>query len=147
LAAATGTSPATVRRRLHDLRAGGVLRLDVDVDLAIFEAPVRTMVWLTVSLDQITPVGDALARSPEIAFAAATTGQSNLFASVSTRDPSALWRYLTDVIASLAGVNDVETAPAMRTVKAAATHFSPPARESRSPQPHAASSRDSAARG
>lgn len=130
LVAASGTSPATVRRRLHDLRAGGVLRLDVDVDLAIFDAPVRTMLWLTVSLDQITSVGSALARSPEIAFAAATTGQSNLFASVSTRDPSALWRYLTDVIASLAGVNAVETAPAMRTVKAAATHFSPSARSS-----------------
>ncbi len=133
LVAASGTSPATVRRRLHDLRAGGVLRLDVDVDLAVFQAPVRTMLWLTVSLDQITSVGNALSRSPEIAFAAATTGQSNLFASASMRDPSALWRYLTDVIASLAGVNAVETAPAMRAVKAATTHFPESARSSASP--------------
>lgn len=147
LTAAAAVSAATVRRRLHELRAGGVLRLDVDVDLTVFELPVRTMLWLTAGLSEITSVGNALATSPEVAFAAATTGPSNLFASVSTRDTSALWRYLTNVVASLPGVKNVETAPAMRSVKAAATRFPAPARSWASPPPHAASSPGAAARG
>jgi len=68
-------------------------------------------------------VGEALARHPEIPFVAATTGASNLIASVLCRDDDALYRYLTGRIASLDGVNAVEVAPIIRTAKRAATVF------------------------
>ncbi|MDQ7806936.1 AsnC family transcriptional regulator [Amycolatopsis sp. A133] len=123
LMAATEVAASTVRRRLHDLRAGGVLHLDVDVDLGVFELPVRTMLWLTVGAGDFDTVGQALAAHAEVAFAAATTGSANIFASVSTRDAAALYRYLTTVVAGLPFVGAVETASALRNVKAATTHY------------------------
>lgn len=123
LMAATGVSASTVRRRVHDLRAGGVLHLDVDVDLEVFELPVRTMLWLTVAPGHLDAVGCALATHSQVAFVAATTGVANVFASVSTRDTAALYRYLSTVVGALPGVDAVETAPVLRHVKAAATHY------------------------
>lgn len=123
LTAATEVSAGTVRRRLHDLRAGGVLHLDVDVDLGMFELAVRTMLWLTVAPADLDAAGRALAAHGEVAFVAATTGRANVFASVSTRDTAALYRYLTTAVAVLPGAGAVETAPVLRNVKAAATHY------------------------
>ena len=49
MARACGTSASTVRRRLHDLRGGGLLYLDVDVTPEVTDLPMRTMLWLTVA--------------------------------------------------------------------------------------------------
>ncbi len=57
-----------------------------------------------------------------MAFAAATTGPANLFASVLTRDLTVLYRYLTTAVAAVPGVEQVETAPVLRQVKAAITN-------------------------
>ena len=46
-------------------------------------------------------------------------------ASVLCRDDEALYRYLTERIASLDGVNALEVAPIIRTVKRAATMVPP----------------------
>nr|WP_325100375.1 Tn3 family transposase [Streptomyces broussonetiae] len=48
-------SASTVRRRLHEFRAAGVLHFDVDVDLAVFDVPVRTMLWLTMGSMNSSP--------------------------------------------------------------------------------------------
>ena len=123
LVAATRLSPSTVRRRLHDLRAGGVLHLDVDVDTDVLELPVRTMLWLTVAPAQLDVAGRQLATHPEVAFAAATTGSANVFAAVATHDTAHLYDYLTTAVAALPATSKVETAPVLRTVKAAATRY------------------------
>lgn len=123
LAVLTGLSATTVRRHLHDLRAAGVLRLGVDVDLGVFELPVRSMLWLTVEVGALDEVGRRLGAHPEVAFAAATTGRSNVFVSVSTRDSAALYRYLTHETAALPGLLAVESAPALRHVKAAWSRY------------------------
>jgi DNA-binding Lrp family transcriptional regulator len=123
LMAATGMSASTVRRRVHDLRAGGVLHLDVDADLGVLDLTAYTMLWLTVAAPELEAAGRQLATHPEVAFAAATTGSSNVYAAVGTRDAAALYEYLTTAIAALPGVGTVESAPVMRTVKAAATHY------------------------
>ncbi|MEU5092266.1 AsnC family transcriptional regulator [Streptomyces sp. NPDC021356] len=126
LTAATTASASTVHRRLHELRASGVLHFDVDIDLAAFDASVRTMLWLTIEIDALLAAGAVLAASPEVAFAAGITGTSNLFASVATRDTSALWRFLTSVVGRLPGLRDVETVTALRPVKGAVAFFSRP---------------------
>ncbi|MEV6981176.1 AsnC family transcriptional regulator [Sphaerisporangium sp. NPDC051017] len=147
LTAATTASASTVCRRLHQLRAGGVLHFDVDVDLAAFDVPVRTMLWLTIGIGELLAAGAALAASPEVAFAAGVTGASDLFASVSTRDTSALWRFLTSVVGRLPGVRDVETVTALRPVKGAVAFFPRPStRASRHAPPRAGASRGPAAR-
>jgi DNA-binding Lrp family transcriptional regulator len=121
LAHATHWHESTVRRRVAELRAAGLLYLDVDVEEAAFGIATRAHLWMSVAPARLAAVGEALARHPEIPFVAATTGASNLIASVLCRDDDALYRYLTERIASLDGVNAVEVAPIIRTAKRAAT--------------------------
>jgi DNA-binding Lrp family transcriptional regulator len=110
-----------VRRRVEELRAVGILYLDVDVEVSAFGIGTEAQLWMSVAPARLAAVGSALAQHAEIPFAAATTGASNLLASVVCKDDEALYRYLTGRIASLDGVNAVEIAPIIRTVKRAAT--------------------------
>jgi len=119
LAVVTGWSPTTVRRRMTELLERGVLYLDIDVDGRLFGVGPRTMLWLSVTPKHMVEVGTELAGHPEIAFAGATTGPSNLFASVMCADQRELYGYLTTRVAALPGITHVETAPVIRTVKRA----------------------------
>lgn len=123
LAARTGTPASTVRRRVTALRASGVLYFDIDYDRSTLGAGVPTLVWLTVSPRDIATAGRALAAQPEVAFAAATTGRTNLYASIVPSSTTALYTYLTGPLAALPGVQQIETAPVIRSFKGAAhTH-------------------------
>ncbi|MGW8399712.1 Lrp/AsnC family transcriptional regulator, partial [Streptomyces lydicus] len=117
LAAATGWSPTTVRRRLAELRASGALYYDIDYDLRQYGHGVMVALWLSVAPAELAATGEALAAHPEVAFAGATTGPNNLFASVLCRDVGALYTYLTTRVAALPGVRTMESAPRIRQVK------------------------------
>jgi DNA-binding Lrp family transcriptional regulator len=117
LAAATGWSQTTVRRRIADLQATGMLYFDVDFHHSLLDLSARGMVWLTVSPDRLDAAGEAMARHPETAYVAATTGKANLYASVLSPSTEALYTYLTADIAQLPGLHEVETVMVMRTVK------------------------------
>jgi DNA-binding Lrp family transcriptional regulator len=117
LAAATGASQSTVRRRMADLCASGTLYFQVDFNQALLDLHVRAMVWLAVAPSQLAAAGEAMAGHRETAYVAATTGAANLYASVLCPDTDALYTYLTTNIAALPGVERVETVPIVRTVK------------------------------
>ena len=121
LAAATGWSDSTVRRRLETLRRAGALYFDVEVDARLLGFDAEANLWLTVAPSELVVVGNALASHVEVPFAAATTGATNLTATVVCRDTQALYRYLTERIGALAAVRQVETAPRIRTLKRAGT--------------------------
>lgn len=117
LAKATGWSESTVRRRLDQLRRNEILYFDVDVDPLLIGYTSETILWLTVAPAQLGTVADALASHEEIAYAAATTGPSNLFAFAVCRDHAALYDYLATRLGALPGLRHVETAPVIRRVK------------------------------
>jgi DNA-binding Lrp family transcriptional regulator len=117
LATETGWSQSTVRRRIADLRASGVLYFDVDFHHSLLDLTARGMVWLTVNPAQLGAAGAAMARHPETAYVAAMTGTANLYASVLSPSTEALYTYLTTSIAQLPGLSEVETILVMRTVK------------------------------
>jgi DNA-binding Lrp family transcriptional regulator len=117
LSAATGTSQTTVRRRMADLRRNGTLYFDLDFEQTLLDLHVRAMLWLSVAPERLAATGEALAVHPETAYVAATTGGSNLYASVLSSDTESLYRYLTTRIAELPAVERVETVPIVRTVK------------------------------
>lgn len=119
LAKATGWSPSTIRRRMTELRERGVLYLDIDIDGRMFGVHTRTLLWLSVAPAHLAEAGTALAAHPEIAFAAATTGPTNLCASVVCADQRDLYDYLTTRVAALPAITHIETAPVIRTVKQA----------------------------
>jgi DNA-binding Lrp family transcriptional regulator len=117
LAAAVGTSETTVRRRLGELRRSGVLAFTVEIDPVLFGYTTEVILWLRVIPSRLAAVADALATHEEIAFAAATTGPTNIMALAVCRDMDALYDYLAQRIGSLRGVLQVETAPVVRRAK------------------------------
>ncbi|ONI76420.1 hypothetical protein ALI144C_35595 [Actinosynnema sp. ALI-1.44] len=78
----------------------------------------RTM--LSVAPVHLEQTGTALAEHPEVAFAGATTGPTNLFATVVCPDQRELYRYLTTRLAALPAITHAETATVIRTLKRAA---------------------------
>jgi DNA-binding Lrp family transcriptional regulator len=119
LASATGWSETTVRRRVDQLRDAGTLYFDLEVDLPLFGFRSTTWLWLSVPPSHLEAVGSALAQFAEVAYAAATTGPANLAACVVCRDEAELYEFLTRKVGALPGVERVETAPVIRTVKQA----------------------------
>ena len=124
LASATGWSQSTVRRRLAQLRASGVVFLDVEYDYRIYNLMTPVLLWASVAPAELESAGLALASHPEVAYACATTGMTNLHAVLLCTDLNSLYTYLTTRVAPL-GVRQVETSPIMRAHKGPATVRAP----------------------
>ncbi|WP_035862248.1 Lrp/AsnC family transcriptional regulator [Kitasatospora cheerisanensis] len=118
LAAAAGTPESTVRRRLHRLAAGGLLRTHVSVDPRLLGVGVDANLWLEVPPGRLAAAGEALARHPQVHGVLATGGPTNLMAAVFCPDHAALYRFHTEVLGPL-GVRRAETAVVARAVKRA----------------------------
>ncbi|MFE5533541.1 AsnC family transcriptional regulator [Embleya sp. NPDC056538] len=108
---------STVRRRIAQLRGAGALFFDLEVDERPLGNPTATTMWMSVRPAYLAATGAALADHPEVAYAAATTGRTNLYATVLCAGDEALYDYLADRIGALPGIDAVETAPVIRTVK------------------------------
>jgi DNA-binding Lrp family transcriptional regulator len=117
LAAAIHWHESTVRRRIDELRQSGLLFFEVDIDNRVLGLNTHAILWLSIEPARLEKAGTALAKHPEIPFAAATTGPTNLVASAVFRDAEHLYEYLTGDLASLPGMRSVETAPIIRTLK------------------------------
>lgn len=114
---ATGRSESAVKRRLEQLFRSGMLYFDVQFDSALLGYDAQAVLWLTVAPSALASVGKALAGHPETAFVAATTGTSNLIASVICRDHAGLYTYLSERIGAIEGLRHVETSPVVRKFK------------------------------
>jgi DNA-binding Lrp family transcriptional regulator len=117
IAAAIHTHEATVRRRIDELRRAGALVFEIDLDTRALGMETHAYLWLSVAPSELTRVGTTLASHPEVAYAAATTGRTNLFASTAFRNSHHMFEYLSTRLASLPGIQSVETAPSIRTLK------------------------------
>lgn len=117
VAAAADVSTPTAKRRLDQLRADGVLQICTDFPSRRIGYRLMSYFWLRVEPARLEEVGMALAGHPPISFAAATTGPFNLVAAAITRGTNDLYRYLTDGVGHLPGIQAIETAPAVRQVK------------------------------
>jgi DNA-binding Lrp family transcriptional regulator len=119
IAGATAYSETSVRRRMDQLRDLGLLYFDLELDMATFGFRSSAWLWLSVPPSHLADVGSALAKFPESAYVVATTGPANLAACVICRDDESLYEFLTAKVGALPGVERVETAPIIRTVKQA----------------------------
>jgi DNA-binding Lrp family transcriptional regulator len=119
LASATGWSESTVRRRMDQLRDVGVLYYDLELDMAAFGFRSTTWLWMSVPPAQLAATGEALAKIAEVAYAVATTGPANLAVCAVCRDESQFYEFMTAKVGALPGVERVETAPVITTVKQA----------------------------
>ncbi|GAA0603857.1 AsnC family transcriptional regulator [Kutzneria viridogrisea] len=119
LAEATGWSQSTVARRLAALRAARAIFFDVEISAGLLGASTAALLWMSITPSRLDVVASTLAQHEELAFVAATTGPTNLVAHALCRDPAALHHYLTRRLGSLDGIQTLETAPVLRTLKAA----------------------------
>jgi DNA-binding Lrp family transcriptional regulator len=121
LAKLTGWPAGRVRRRIFELLSGNALYFDIEFDAQLFPMfAVQTLLWLSVEPAALDLAGEILSEDPQIGFGAATTGPTNLHATVSCADMRATYRYLTERVASVPGIKSVETAPILRQIKRAA---------------------------
>ena len=125
LASATGWSESTVRRRMDQLRDSGALYFDLELDMAAFGFRSTTWLWMSVAPAQLVAAGEALSKFPQVAYAAATTGPANLSVCAVCRDETEFYEFLTAKAGSLPGIERVETAPVIRTVKQASAVLVP----------------------
>ena len=117
LAARTHRHESTVRRRVEELVGSGMLYFDLDVDSELLGLRSRANLWASVAPSALMAVGAALTEHREVPFVAATTGRTNLMASLACSDDVALFEFLTREIAGLDGVTHLETSPVIRSLK------------------------------
>jgi DNA-binding Lrp family transcriptional regulator len=121
LAARTHWHESTVRRRVEELIASGVLFFDLDLASDAFGIRSQALLWMSVAHTNLRDVGQALASRPEFPFVAATTGSTNLVAALVCPDDRSLYEYLTGEMLALDALTHIETAPVMQFVKMHAT--------------------------
>jgi DNA-binding Lrp family transcriptional regulator len=117
IASIAGWSQSSVRRRITALTEAHLLYFDVDFDQALLGLQMRAIMWLRVPADQLAAAGKALAGYPEVGYVAATTGSTNLYSAISCESPKALYLYVTERVARLGSVRQLETAPITHSVK------------------------------
>jgi DNA-binding Lrp family transcriptional regulator len=117
IATAIHTHESTVRRRIDELRRAGALVFEIDLDTTALGLDTHAYLWLSVAPNQLLHIGTTLATHPEVAYVGATTGRTNLFASAVFRDSHHMFEYLSTRLATLDGIQSVETAPTLRTLK------------------------------
>ncbi|WP_278264763.1 Lrp/AsnC family transcriptional regulator [Nocardia sp. AG03] len=119
LAARTGWSEPTVRRRLAGWRAAGVLAFEVEIDPALFGHAEEALVWLAVAPAGLREVLDTLRAHPGVAFAATVTGSWSVFVILELPSATRLHDFLTVDLAALPAITRVETALIRRRTKRA----------------------------
>ena len=117
LAAVTGWTPSRVYRRMEELVQLGLLYFDADLALEPLGFRSQAFLWLTVGAADLQAVGTELAGHDVVTFAAATTGASNLIASVACRDNAHLYRYVTEGLGAIGALRQLEISPTLRRLK------------------------------
>jgi DNA-binding Lrp family transcriptional regulator len=125
LAEATHWHESTVRRRIAELTASGLLYFDADIDDTQFGYNVSALLLLTVEPARLDETGRAMAAHSEAPFVAAVTGPCNLIAQVAVRDTQHLYEYVSGRLAMLPGLRAVETLPTIGTLKRASSTGAP----------------------
>ncbi|NLU71008.1 Lrp/AsnC family transcriptional regulator [Streptomyces sp. HNM0574] len=117
LAARTGTSPATARRRLHRLTDSGVLTFRCDVAPPLAGGPVPVSLLGQAPTGDVAAVHRALAGLPECRLAAAVTGSANVFATLWVHDIADIQRREAALCARLPSFTVTDRIVGLHTVK------------------------------
>ncbi|SFJ40458.1 Lrp/AsnC family transcriptional regulator [Amycolatopsis sacchari] len=119
LARQVGTSESTVSRRMESLVRRGCLRFRTLAEPALFGFTVEFMLWLSVLPSALDAAGQQLAAHPATKYLSATTGRFNLAGQVVLRHHGELYRYTTDVVGALPGLQAADVTLQVKTLKRA----------------------------
>jgi DNA-binding Lrp family transcriptional regulator len=121
LARATGWPQSRVSARLSELLPSGAMHVTTDLAPGLFGFHATAYLWLTVAPGELHQTGHALSLQPETTFTAAVTGAANLLVTVTCRDLTALYSFVTAKVGTLSAVQRVETVPVLQRLKQAGT--------------------------
>ncbi|MEV8634003.1 Lrp/AsnC family transcriptional regulator [Streptosporangium sp. NPDC051023] len=108
IAAATGISESTARRRLDSLMRRGILRIRAEIEPSYLGLPIEAALWLRVAEREVEAVGHALARLPKVRYVLAVAGDHQLVAQVAVPGRFELYEILRE-IGGLPGMRAIET--------------------------------------
>ncbi|MFF4863909.1 Lrp/AsnC family transcriptional regulator [Streptomyces sp. NPDC001231] len=117
LQAAAGLSETAVKKRLERLRSTGVLYFAVEYGSEPLGQGVGALVWLITAPRALAETGRFFAAQPEVRFAAAVTGRTNLVLSVLCRTVGDLYTFLSEKVGGQRDVDAAETVITLRRVK------------------------------
>ena len=119
LAKQVGTSESTVSRRLDSLVRRGCLRFRTLAEPSLFGFALEFMLWLSVLPSELDAAGQQLAAHPATRYLSATTGRFSLAAQIALRHYGELYRYTTDVVGALPGLQAADVTLQVNTLKRA----------------------------
>ncbi|MGW9118388.1 Lrp/AsnC family transcriptional regulator [Streptomyces sp. NPDC055663] len=117
LAALTGSSAATVRRRLGRLTASGIVAFRCDMAPAVSGLPVSVTFRGRAAASDVNRLHRTLATLPECRLLAAVTGSANVLATYWLRDVGSVQQRETSVCAQLPSLDVTDRVLGMHTVK------------------------------
>ncbi|MFD5922930.1 Lrp/AsnC family transcriptional regulator [Kitasatospora sp. NPDC058201] len=117
LAAATGLSPSTLRRRLDRLAASDAIRFRCEIAARDAGRPVMTTFRADLPPDRLDEVGPQLARLPEVRLCVSVTGAHNLVLSVWQRSLADVQRLEAALTRRFPDLRVADRRVSLRTVK------------------------------
>lgn len=108
LASAIGKSENTAARTIEQLRRSGVLDFRILVEPVRYGFATEFFLWLEVEPRFLLDTATTLAEHPATKYLTATTGRSNLAGQFIVRDRAELFRFSTQVLASMPGIRTAD---------------------------------------
>lgn len=117
LARHTGVSETTAKRRVEALIENGVISPAMIPDVRRLGFETMALVGVKVDLKLIAETAEAISELPQVTSIHMTLGRYDLMATLADRTVGDLATLITDRIAALPGVRDIETFMSVRSVK------------------------------
>lgn len=117
IAARTARSGSTVRRRLNEMIAGGLLSLRCEVAQPVTGWPVAATFWARVPPDELDRTATLLTELPEVRLCAAVTGVDNLVMTLWLRSLGDIQRLEVELARRLPALTLTDRAVTLHAVK------------------------------
>ncbi len=117
LARRTGKSETTARRRVEALIDSEVITPAMIPNVRQLGFQTMAIIGVKVDLNRINETAEAISNLPQVTSIHMTLGQYDLIATIADRSLDALSRTITDQIAALEGIRDVESFVSIRALK------------------------------
>jgi Lrp/AsnC family transcriptional regulator, regulator for asnA, asnC and gidA len=109
LAERLNVSSNTIRSRLKRLQEGGSMRIVAALNPYDFGITMAAMLAFKVAPNKIKTAVEELKKYPQIRWSSTTSGRYDIIAVSRFRSAEGLSKFLTDVVANIEGVNNIET--------------------------------------
>jgi Lrp/AsnC family transcriptional regulator for asnA, asnC and gidA len=106
---AGGITERSVRYRLERLVSSGIIRVSAVADPKALGYPVLADVFIEVEPGQIMTVARTMTEFECVTYVACSTGASDLSIQIVAADNAGLYRFVTEVVANVAGVRKTTT--------------------------------------